>query len=81
VRLPRGVSGEELAQRLAKLGYRRIMQVGSHVRLFMEGEPGHRITIPLHKDLRVATLNRILSAVASHIEIDKAELIERLWGK
>jgi len=55
--------------------------VGSHVRLFRVGEPGHCITIPFHKDVRVGTLNRILSAVASHIEIDKVELIERLWGK
>ncbi len=79
MRLPRGVSGQELAEHLAGLGYRPIRQAGSHLRLLREGSPDHRITIPMHKDLRVGTLNRILSNVADHLDVKKADVVRQLW--
>lgn len=80
MRLPRGIGGEELARSLERMGYRRIRQLGSHLRLRREGEPDHVITIPMHKNLRVGTLSRVITDVARHLRTDKKELIDHLWG-
>ncbi|WP_310593013.1 type II toxin-antitoxin system HicA family toxin [Thermus thermophilus] len=79
VRLPRDLTGEELVQRLARLGYRVERQTGSHVRMTWEGPSGpHAITIPLHRPLRVGTLAGILKAVAEARGIDRKELQQPL---
>ncbi|MFQ5632303.1 MAG: type II toxin-antitoxin system HicA family toxin, partial [bacterium] len=64
MRLPRDVSGEELVNRLEKLGYKKTRQTGSHIRLttFLKGE--HHVTVPKHKYLRVGTINNILNDIA-----------------
>lgn len=80
MRLPRDIGGEELARALEQLGYRRTRQAGSHLRLRREGERDHLITIPMHKCLRIGTLNRIVSDVAGYLKIEKQQLIEQLWG-
>ena len=81
MRLPREVSGDELARLLTKVGYRPTRQTGSHIRLTAVLPSEHRITIPLHPSLKIGTLNGILREVASHLQISKDELIGRLWGK
>ena len=80
MKLPRNLSGEELAQLLSRYGYRIVRQTGSHMRLSssIKGST-HRITIPRHKPLRVGTLNRILKEVAAYLEVDYQELIEELF--
>jgi predicted RNA binding protein YcfA (HicA-like mRNA interferase family) len=45
MRLPRDVRGEELARRLAVLGYRVVRQEGSHMRLSTEAGGVHRMTV------------------------------------
>jgi hypothetical protein len=45
-----------------------------------EGETEHHITIPLHKVLKVGTLDGILSDVAEHLGVTKEELVKTLWG-
>jgi predicted RNA binding protein YcfA (HicA-like mRNA interferase family) len=81
MRLPRDVSGSELAKKLEQYGYRVTRQTGSHLRLttFLKGE--HHITIPQHSDLRVGLLGSILSDVADHHGITREELIEGLFGQ
>jgi predicted RNA binding protein YcfA (HicA-like mRNA interferase family) len=81
MRLPRDVSGSELARKLEKYGYRVTRQTGSHLRLttFEKGE--YHITIPQHRDLRVGLLGSILSDVADHLGISRDELTESLFGK
>lgn len=81
MRLPRDVDGDELAQRLTRLGYEFTRQTGSHMRLTRRTEVEHHITIPRHKTLRVGTLSNILRDIAEHLKIDKEEVIRRLWGK
>lgn len=78
MKLPRDISGEELAKSLSKFGYTITRQTGSHLRLttFTGGE--HHITIPKHKPLKIGTLNSILKETAEHLEIDKNELIRSL---
>jgi len=80
MRLPRDVGGKDLIDLLAKFGYEVVRQTGSHVRLKSKimGKI-HFVTIPLHKPLKLGTLNNILSDIAEYLEMSKKELIERLF--
>jgi predicted RNA binding protein YcfA (HicA-like mRNA interferase family) len=80
LKLPRDLSGEELARLLGRLGYQVARQTGSHMRLTRMAEGEHRITIPRHGTLKVGTLNSILKDVAEHLKTSKEELIRELWG-
>jgi len=76
MKLPRDLSGEELAKHLCRRWeYRQVHQVGSHV-ILETSQPGHqRIAIPEHHPLRVGTLNAILSAVAAHKGVTKEDVL------
>lgn len=79
MRLPRDVSGAELAKRLERLDYRITRQTGSHMRLTLFAVPEHHVTIPAHDALRIGTLAAILSAVATRLNISKDEVASRLF--
>jgi predicted RNA binding protein YcfA (HicA-like mRNA interferase family) len=81
LRLPRDVSGDDLAKALAALGYRLTRQTGSHLRLTTVERGEHHVTIPRHAALRVGTLAGLLSDVAQHFGLTREELIERLFGR
>ena len=76
MRIPRDISGKELAKRLSKYGYKVARQTGSHMRL-VTGE--HHITIPAHDPIRVGTLSKILADIADHLGRTKEELIRELF--
>jgi predicted RNA binding protein YcfA (HicA-like mRNA interferase family) len=78
LKLPRDLSGQELARLLQRLGYNVTRQTGSHIRLTMAGEKAHHVTIPGHATLKVGTLNAILKDVAAHLGTGKDELLKRL---
>ena len=78
MKLPRDLSGSELIKKLKKLGYEPTRQIGSHVRLTTNENGVHHITIPAHKPLKVGTLSSILKDIATHFEISREELLERL---
>ena len=80
MKLPRDVGGKDLIDLLAKFGYKIVRQTGSHVRLKSEimGK-SHFITIPLHKPLKLGTLNNILYDVAKYLKMSKKELMEKLF--
>ena len=79
MKLPRDLSGDDLASKLSQFGYKQTRQTGSHLRLTRTTAQGtHHITIPQHKDLRMGTLNAILGEIASHLEISKAELLDQI---
>ncbi len=81
MRLPRDISGEQLAQRLKLFGYRVTRQTGSHLRLTSTSRGDeHHITIPRHPSLRVGTLSGILGDVATYLGIDRTELVQALFG-
>lgn len=80
MRLPRDVSGAELARHLERLGYRATRQTGSHMRLTLPGLPEHHVTIPAHDALRIGTLAAILSSVAARLGVSKDEIVSRLFG-
>lgn len=79
-RLPRDVSGADLAKRLGRLGYALTRQTGSHLRLTLAGSPQHHVTVPAHDPLRVGTLAAILQAVGERLHMSRDELVTRLFG-
>lgn len=79
MRLPRDVSGEDLARRLARLGYQITRQTGSHLRLTTESHGQHHLTIPRHPTLRIGTLAAVLSELESHHRLDREVLLDTLF--
>ena len=80
MKLPRDISGLELAKALKKLSYQITRQTGSHLRLTTNDHGQHHVTIPNHDSIKVGTLSGILGDVAGHFEIARDELIQRLFG-
>ena len=80
MKLPRDVSGRELALALAVLGYATTRQTGSHVRLTTQYGGQHHVTIPAHASLRVGTLAAILDEVAKHHGLSRDEIVGLLFG-
>ncbi|WP_428666563.1 type II toxin-antitoxin system HicA family toxin [Reyranella sp.] len=58
MRLPRDLSGVDLAKALGRVGYRVVRQTGSHLRLSRDGSTQHHITIPAHDPLKKAATSR-----------------------
>ncbi len=78
MKLPRDISGDELIQILQRIGYEPDRQTGSHVRMSCAiGEDAHHITIPRHKNLKLGTLNGILQDVATHLGMEKDEILKK----
>jgi predicted RNA binding protein YcfA (HicA-like mRNA interferase family) len=81
LKLPRDLSGDELASLLRRYGYEITRQTGSHLRLTsrLKG-PEHHVTIPRHASLRVGTLAALLSEVARYLEVDRDTVARELFG-
>lgn len=79
MKLPRNLSGKELANALCRhWGYHQVHQVGSHLILETEVPAHQRIAIPAHASLRIGTLNAILKSVANHKQISREAILESL---
>jgi predicted RNA binding protein YcfA (HicA-like mRNA interferase family) len=79
MRLPRDLSGEELAKALNTLGYEIDRQTGSHIRLTTQTNGEHHITIPNHSPIKIGTLSGILRDIETHFHLTRDELINRLF--
>lgn len=79
MRLPRDLSGSDLAHSLRKLGYSVTRQTGSHIRLTTYEHGEHHITIPLHSPLRIGTLSAILYDVSTHFKLTRDQLLDKLF--
>ena len=80
MKLPRDVSGPQLAHLLRHHGYELTRQTGSHLRLTSRIKgPEHHITIPSHDALKVGTLSAILADVAVYLEVDRAAFIQDMF--
>jgi len=80
MKLPRDLSGAELAKSLRSLGYEIVRQTGSHMRLATQQQGDHHLTIPNHTSLKVGTLAGVLAEVAQHFGMTRDELLRRLFG-
>jgi predicted RNA binding protein YcfA (HicA-like mRNA interferase family) len=79
MKIPRDLSGEQLARLLRKLSYRIVRQKGSHIRLTTDVPSEHHITIPNHDPIKLGTLNGILSDIAEHQNLTKEEVLAILF--
>ena len=82
MKLPRDLSGTELASLLRRYGYETTRQTGSHLRLTstLRGTE-HHISIPRHRPLRVGTLSSILAEVAAYFQREREDVAEELFGR
>lgn len=78
MKLPRDLSGDELARALRVLGYQVTRQTGSHMRLTTTEGGEHHITVPRHNPMRVGTLAGVLDDVAAHVGISRTALLARI---
>ena len=81
MRLPRDLSGRDLARVLGKsFGYEVTRETGSHLRLTTTVGGQHHLTIPDHTALRVGTLASILAEVATHFQLQRDQVSDRLFA-
>jgi predicted RNA binding protein YcfA (HicA-like mRNA interferase family) len=80
VKLPRDLSGLDLARALRAFGYQITRQTGSHLRLTTQEKGEHHLTVPAHAALRVGTLASILGDVAAHFGTTRDEVAGKLVG-
>ena len=81
VRLPRDLSGRDLARALRRYGYEITRETGSHMRLTTQQNGEHHVTIPDHDELRLGTLASILADVAQHLKLDRNALAAELFQR
>lgn len=80
MKLPRDVAGKVLVAALLRMGYKKMRQDGSHVRLTHPGPPEHHLTVPLHPQLRPGMLAAILDQVAVAHHMTRQSVITELFG-
>jgi predicted RNA binding protein YcfA (HicA-like mRNA interferase family) len=80
MKLPRDLSGEQLAYALGRLGDQVTRQTGAHLRLTTTDPSDHHITVPNHNPIRVGTLAAILRDVAGFHGMSRDELLDRLFN-
>jgi predicted RNA binding protein YcfA (HicA-like mRNA interferase family) len=81
MKLPRDISGIELAGKLRIYGYSISRQRGSHIRMVsVQNGSEHHITIPAHNPLKLGMLQGILSEVAQYLKKSRDEIVEELFG-
>lgn len=79
MKIPRDVTAAQLVKALRVLGYERIRQDGSHIRLTTQVNGVHHVTVPNHQPLKVGTLvGGVLKPVAAHHGITVEELLAKL---
>ena len=79
-KIPRDISGRELAKLLNRYKYKIVRETGSHIRLVSTyKQTEHRITIPDHQPTKIGTLNNILNDIVEYLKISKQELINELF--
>jgi predicted RNA binding protein YcfA (HicA-like mRNA interferase family) len=80
MKLPRDITGNDLAKALVRLGYHVTRQTGSHIRLSTDEDGEHHITVPAHNPLRVGTLAAILSNIETHHKLTREKLLKCLFS-
>ena len=82
MKLPRDLSGAEVARRLARhYGYRVTRSRGSHMTVTRTAEGDqHQVTVPRHRDVRIDTLDAIIADAAAFLGLPKQAVRDTLFG-
>lgn len=80
MKLPRDVSGPELASALGRIGYEVTRQTASHIRLTRSDGGEHHVTVPDHNPIKVGTQSSILREVAAHVGLTRDQLLKTLFS-
>ena len=78
MKLPRDVGDATLVAALGRLGYEKVRQRGSHLRITTQERGEHHEVVPLHDPIRTKTLSSILKSIARHHGIGVPELLRKL---
>jgi predicted RNA binding protein YcfA (HicA-like mRNA interferase family) len=79
VRIPRDIGASNLIRALRILGYERVRQDGSHIRLTTAVGGTHHVTVPNHRPLKTGTLlGGVLKPIAAHHQLTVEELLGKL---
>ena len=81
MRLPRDLSGNEVAKLLGRhYGYRVARTNGSHMMLTLTVAGNrHTVTVPRHRNVHIGTLDAIVTSVATFLNLSKREVFETLF--
>ncbi len=79
MRIPRQLTGQDVARALRVLGYERVRQDGSHLRLTTQVNGTHHVTVPNHQPLKIGTLlGGVPKPVAAHHRLTVEDLLAKL---
>ncbi len=79
MKTPRNINASDLIRALRILGYERVRQDGSHIRLTTTVGGTHHVTVPNHRPLKTGTLlGGVLKPVAAHHKLTVEELLAQL---
>jgi predicted RNA binding protein YcfA (HicA-like mRNA interferase family) len=79
VRIQRDIGASNLIRALRILGYERVRQDGSHIRLTTAVGGTHHVTVPNHRPLKTGTLlGGVLKPIAAHHQLTVEELLGKL---
>jgi len=78
MKVPRDLSGKDLAKKLKVLGYEISHQTGSHIRLTTQQQGEHHITVPAHNPLKIGTLNAILKSISEHFDLSREDILKQI---
>ena len=79
MKTPRNIKASDLIRALRVLGYERVRQDGSHIRLTTSAGESHHVTVPNHRPLKTGTLlGGVLKPVAAHHKLTVEELLAQL---
>lgn len=79
MKIPRDIGASDLIRALRILGYERVRQDGSHIRLTTTVGGTHHVTVPNHRPLKTGTLlGGVLKPIAAHHQLTVEELLGKL---
>lgn len=79
MKILRDLDGAVVIRALRSLGYERVRQQGSPIRLTTTVNGTHHVTVPSHKPLKTGTLlGGVLKPVAGHHRLMVEELLRKI---
>jgi predicted RNA binding protein YcfA (HicA-like mRNA interferase family) len=78
MKLPRDLTGQNLAKSLRVLGYEITRQAGSHLRVTTQVDGEHHEVVPNRSPIKLGTLQSILKSIAAHHGMTREELLRKL---